>query len=287
MAKILSSKAFIEAKKSELRQRCEKLQQKNIKPLLSVVLVGENPASLSYVKNKKKFCLEIGADCQIVELDPNITPSAFKAKIDIINADIKVQGIIIQLPLPAQLQTLNISELIVATKDVDGFHPQSILNLYYQKNTHFLPCTPSGVMSFLTEHLKINLSEKLVCLIGRSYIVGKPMLHLLNNANATVIWCHSKTKNLSTLTKQSDIIISATGMRKFLDDSYFDKNKEQLVIDIGITGSGKIELAGDLNSESIQSFDNLSYTPVPGGVGPLTVFKLVENLLLACEKNFK
>ncbi len=286
MAKILSSKAFIEAKKSELRHRCEKLQLKNIKPCLVVVLVGQNPASLSYVKNKQKFCLEIGADCQILELDQNIGAATFQAQLVQINANSNVHGIIVQLPLPSQLQSLPISELVAPEKDVDGFHPQSILNLYYQKKSHFLPCTPSGVMSFMQEHLKINLAEKLICLIGRSYIVGKPLLHLLNNANATVTWCHSKTKNLNQLTKQADIIISATGMRKFLNDTYFDKNKEQLVIDIGITGGAGSALAGDLDTDAIQSFDKLSYTPVPGGVGPLTVFKLVENLILACEKKY-
>lgn len=285
MAKILSSKAFIETKKRELTQRCEKLRLKNIKPLLVVVLVGQNPASLSYVKNKKKFCLEIGADCQILELAQNIEVDEFKLILQDTNKNPLVHGIIVQLPLPWQLQSLNTSELVSPEKDVDGFHSESVLNLYYQKNSHFIPCTPSGVMSFMQDALHLNLAEKLVCLIGRSYIVGKPMMHLLNNANATVIWCHSKTKNLSQLTQQADIIISATGMRKFLNASFFDTKKEQLVIDIGITGGEGMALAGDLEVESIQNFPHLSYTPVPGGVGPLTVYKLIENLIIASEKH--
>lgn len=287
MAKILSSKVFIDSKRSELKLRCQKIKLQNIIPKLSVVLVGQNPASLSYVKNKQKFCLEIGADCQILELNKDIEPQKFLDSISQLNRDENIHGIIIQLPLPSHLQTLDISKLVNAEKDVDGFHPENALGIYFNKKAHFLPCTPAGIIAFLIEYLKIDLSQKLVCLVGRSNIVGKPLLHLLNQANATVIWTHSKTKNLSVLTKQADIIISATGARKYLNQNYFDKNKDQLVIDVGISGGSGIELAGDLDSNSIQDFPNLSYTPVPGGVGPLTVYKLIDNLILACELKLK
>jgi methylenetetrahydrofolate dehydrogenase (NADP+)/methenyltetrahydrofolate cyclohydrolase len=287
MAKILSSKAFIESKKSELKLRCEEIKRHNVNPKLSVVLVGQNPASLSYVKNKKKFCMEIGADCQIIELDQNIEAAKFSQYIDQLNQDDSIHGIIIQLPLPWQLQSLDIPRLVKPNKDVDGFHPENTLGIYYNKNTYFLPCTPSGIIAFITEYLKIDLQNKLVCLIGRSNIVGKPLLHLLNHLNATVIWAHSKTQNLTELTQKSDIIISATGARRFLKDNYFSKNKEQLVIDVGISGGAGIELAGDLDTAAVKDFANLSYTPVPGGVGPLTVFKLIENLIVACEARIK
>ena len=287
MAKILSSKAFIDSKKIELKLRCEKIKLQNILPKLSVVLVGQNPASLSYVKNKKKFCLEIGADCQIVELEQNVEPIKFLDCISQLNQDNSIHGIIIQLPLPLQLQAIDVSKLVSPEKDVDGFHPENILEIYFNKKSHFLPCTPSGILAFITEYLKIDLSQKLVCLVGRSNIVGKPLLHLLNHSNATVIWAHSKTKNLSDLTKQADIIISATGARKFLNQTYFLRDKDQLVIDVGISGGQGLELAGDLDTNSIEDFPKLSYTPVPGGVGPLTVYKLVDNLILACEFQFK
>lgn len=286
MAKILSSKAFIDSKKSELTLRCNKLKSSKVYPCLHVVIVGQNPASLSYVKNKRLLCNEVGADCQIISLQENIDLQSFVAVIQRINDDKNVHGIIIQLPLPSQLQTLNISELICHKKDVDGFHPKNTMSIYYNQNFNLLPCTPAGIMNFLQEYLKLDLSKKLVCVIGRSNIVGKPMVHLLNSANATVIWCHSKTQNLKALTKQSDIIISATGARHFLGADFFDQNKEQLVIDVGISGGQGMSLAGDLDSNSIKDFAKLSYTPVPGGVGPLTVYKLVENLISTCEKNF-
>ncbi len=284
MAKILSSKAFINSKKLELKLRCEKIKVHNILPTLSVVLVGQNPASLSYVKNKKKFCLEIGADCQILELEQDIDPKKFLHNINQLNLNAQIHGIIIQLPLPWQLQSLDIRGLIIPEKDVDGFHPENAMGIYYNSKTHFLPCTPSGIITFLTQHHNIDLSQKLVCLIGRSNIVGKPLLHLLNQANATVIWTHSKTRNLESLTQQADIIISATGARKFLNQKFFSQHKDQLVVDVGINGGAGVELAGDLDTDSIKNFSNISYTPVPGGVGPLTVCKLIDNLILACER---
>ena len=201
MAKILSSKAFIDSQKFELKARCEKIKLHNIVPKLAVVLVGQNPASISYVKNKKKFCLEIGADCQIIELEHEIEPKKFLHTIELLNQDDSIHGIIIQLPLPWQLQYLDVSELILPTKDVDGFHSKNTLGIYYNHKTHFQPCTPAGIIIFLTQHLKVELDKKLICLIGRSNIVGKPLLHLLNHHNATVIWTHSKTKNLSALTR--------------------------------------------------------------------------------------
>lgn len=283
MAKVLTSKEFIEEKKFDLIRRCNTLKNNGIEPKLVVVLVGKNPASLSYVNNKKKFCVLIGAICEIINLDEKIDANEFVNSIQKLNKDPFTHGIIIQLPLPRALQSLNIQELVVPEKDVDGFHPLGTLDLYYQRSNHLLPCTPSGIMDFLVQGLKINLEKMIVCLIGRSYIVGKPMLLLLNNANATVIWCHSKTSNLSTFTKTADIIISATGKRKFLDSTFFDRNKKQIVIDVGITGGAGEPLAGDLNSDDVQHFSNLSYTPVPGGIGPLTVYKLVDNLIKACE----
>ena len=289
MAKILSSKAFIEGKKQLLKNRCEALLKKQIIPTMNVILVGKNPASLSYVKNKKKLCQEIGANCEILELEESINVETFLKTVANANSNKAVHGIIIQLPLPVQLQTLELSRLINPEKDLDGFHPNYTLDFYYGKKyqNQIMPCTPSGIMQFMEEGLNIDLSNKLVCLIGRSVIVGKPLLHLLNNSNATVIWCHSKTKNLSLLTAQADIVISAVGKRKFLDQNYFSKTKPQLIIDVGITGGNGKSLAGDLDCEKIQTYDNLSYTPVPGGVGPLTVYKLVDNLIYTCEQIFQ
>lgn len=283
MAKILSSKDFIEQKKNQLKTRCKNIKLKNIFPKLSVVLVGKNSASLSYVRKKKNFCQEIGALCDIIELGEDITVRDFLKCVDSLNKDNSTQGIIIQLPLPKTLQTIDISSLIIPEKDVDGFHPQNIFNIYYQQEAGFLPCTPAGIMAFLKEHLQLNLEGKLICLIGRSNIVGKPLLHLLNHSNSTVVWCHSKTINLTALTKQADIIITATGVRHFLNQDFFKKDKEQIVIDVGITTGVDGKLAGDLDVESIIDFPLLSYTPVPGGVGPLTVYKLIDNLIIACE----
>lgn len=285
MAKILYSKDFIEEKKDELINRCKGLQKIGLIPKLAVVLVGNNPASLSYVNNKMKFCAVVGAKCEILQLPSNISAADFSKKVHELNMDQNIHGIIIQLPLPVTLQNLKVHEMIIPHKDVDGFNPKTSLDLYYNQPCLLKPCTPSGIMDFLTQHLNINLENITACLIGRSYIVGKPMLLLLNNANATVVWCHSKTKNLKELTKSSDLIITATGKRNYLDSSYFDMNKKQIVIDVGITGGAGIPLSGDLNTDDLQYFKNLSYTPVPGGVGPLTVYKLVDNLISACEAN--
>lgn len=279
----LRAKDFVNKKLIELTNRCNILKSKGIAPHLKVILVGNDPASLIYTKNKKTLCEKIGATCEIILLPEKIREEEFLSTIDRFNFDNSVHGIIIQLPLPGHLKTLNINSLVHVKKDVDGFHPENFFSILSGKITNktLLPCTPKGIISLLNFY-NIALEGKNVCVVGRSLIVGKPMSLLLNFYNATVTMAHSHTKNLKELTKNSDIVITAVGKPEFFSKEFFLSNHSQVVIDVGQNKNKLGEWVGDVKYNEVYPNVN-AITPVPGGVGPLTVISLVENLLIASE----
>jgi methylenetetrahydrofolate dehydrogenase (NADP+)/methenyltetrahydrofolate cyclohydrolase len=280
MTKILKASPLIESKIPMLIEKSHKLSLNGLKPNLSIILVGNNSASLLYVSSKKKFCEKIGADFNLISLDEDISEHDFLCEIEKLNSDPKVTGCFVQLPIPKQLNDIDITQLINPDKDVDGFHLNSVNQMYLGKLDGLISCTPKGIITLLIEN-KIELSGSHVVIIGRSYIVGRPLSLLLQAHDATVTLCHSKTKELKKHTKSADIIISAIGHAHFIDDSFLNPDKDQVLIDVGMNKKdGKT--VGDMNFPELESKVK-AITPVPGGVGPMTVYSLMENLLQATQ----
>jgi methylenetetrahydrofolate dehydrogenase (NADP+)/methenyltetrahydrofolate cyclohydrolase len=283
MSQILHSASVKKLITKGLKAECKALKEKNIFPQLKVVLVGSDPASLIYTSNKKKFCEKIGALCEIVSLDENISEKDFIKTIDQINADELVHGCIIQLPLPKHLSHLNVGHLVTKEKDVDGFHPENlyaVMSNTIEANT-FVSCTPKGILTLMQES-DISVSGKNVVIVGRSMIVGKPLAMLLTNANATVTLCHSQTKNLKAHTQNCDILISAIGKANFIDETFLSAHKNQVIIDVGMNTDTQGQLCGDVHFEKVEGLVS-AITPVPGGVGPMTIVSLAQNLLQASK----
>ncbi len=268
----------------ELQERCEVLKKENTIPSMKVILVGENPASVLYTNSKKKFCEKFGALCEIIKLPENISENEFLEEVSKIAEDSSVHGCFVQLPLPSQLSHINVGELIPEDKDVDGFNKSNIMKLFLGDcgNTSLLPCTPKGIVSLLNFY-NVPLKGQNVTIIGRSHIVGRPLAMLLTNHDATVTLCHSRTKNLQEATMNADIIISAVGKPKFFDHTYINENKRPYLIDVGINKDENNKLCGDVDYEDV--YDKVQgVSPVPGGVGPLTILSLAQNLLTAAER---
>ena len=280
--KVLYARPLIEEKLPSLKAQVAKLTQAGLRPKMNVILVGNNPASLIYVENKKRFCHEVGADFELTHLDAQIEADEFLKIIDKANSDSTITGLFVQLPVPEHLRHIDTTTLINPIKDVDAFGPESIVDLYKGKTDGLLPCTPKGIISLL-KYYQIPFAGKNIVIIGRSQIVGKPMFHLLNNYNATVTLCHSKTQNLREHTKRADIIISATGQAKFIDESFIAPTKNQVLIDVGINHDNEQKLCGDCDFDKVAT-KLAAITPVPHGVGPMTVFSLIENLIDATHK---
>lgn len=283
MSQILHSSPVKKLITKSLKTDCKELKEKGITPYLKVILVGTDPASLIYTANKKKYCEKIGALCDIISLNENILESEFLNTINDINNDQLVDACIIQLPLPRQLNHLDYGRLINKEKDVDGFHPENVFALISNnlKSHNFVSCTPKGILTLMQEN-QIQLTGKKVVIIGRSMIVGKPLAMLLINHNATVTVCHSHTKNLKEITKNCDIIVSAIGKAKFLNDSYLSSRNDQIIIDVGMNTDTHGQLCGDVDYDNV--FNKVAaITPVPGGVGPMTIVSLAQNLLQASK----
>ncbi len=279
---ILLTAAPIKKKISkELKAECKLLKEKGIVPFLKVILVGNNPASLIYTSNKKKYCEKVGARCEIISMDEAISEKDFLSQIAEINHDQNVNGIIIQLPLPKHLNHLDVGQLIQKEKDVDGFHPENLYALMKNANDKvaFLPCTPKGILTLLDEY-QIDVAGKKVLIIGRSMIVGKPLSLLLVNKNATVTLAHSQTKHLADIAAGVDIIITAIGKKHFLNRKFLALTQNQVIIDVGINKDAQGETCGDVDFEDVKGYVR-AITPVPGGVGPMTIISLVQNLLQA------
>lgn len=283
MSQLLHSSSVKKLITKGLKSECKALKEKNIFPSMKVVLVGSDPASLIYTSSKKKFAEKIGALCEIVALDEKISEQNFKDVINQINSDDSIHGCIIQLPLPKHLSHLDVGHLVVKEKDIDGFHPENLYALLSNKlDQHdFISCTPKGILTLMQES-QISVAGKHVVIVGRSMIVGKPLAMLLTNHNATVTLCHSQTENLKELTKNCDILISAIGKANFIDRSFLSPNKNQVIIDVGMNTDTQGQLCGDVHFVNV--VDHVSaITPVPGGVGPMTIVSLAQNLLQASQ----
>ena len=283
MTMLLKAQPVVDQKIDDLTKRCQALKAQGRTPFMTVVLVGDNPASLTYIRNKEKMCQKIGAEFKLLQLPSSITEAQFIHEIEILNKNPKVTGIIIQLPVSESLKNLPITQLVVPEKDIDGFHSNNTRWLYEGSAElgHLLPCTPKGILSLL-DFYDLPLKGKHAVVVGRSLIVGKPVSMLLSNRHATVTLAHSKTENLEELTKSADIIISAVGKPQLITKKHINPAKRTVVVDVGMnTLNGK--LVGDVAFDEVAPLV-MAITPVPGGVGPMTVISLIENLILATEK---
>ena len=277
---------IVEASLLNLKKECDQLKKNGVTPKLHVILVGDHKPSLIYTRNKKKFCEKFDADCDIIKLDKEVTKQDFLDSINKSNTDDSVHGVIVQLPLPDQLKDLNIGHLVNPEKDVDGFHPENMYQLMkgYFDESHFISCTPKGILSIL-DFYKIPISKKKVVIIGRSMIVGRPLSMLLTSKDATVTLCHSQTPNLEEYTKAADIIISATGQSGLIQSKHIGDNTP-VVIDVGISRNKDGRICGDIIFDEVQ--DKCSaISPVPGGVGPMTILSLAQNLIIASKRSLQ
>lgn len=282
MSQLLKAKPIVDELIAQLTEKTKVVSEKlGRKPKMVVILVGDNPASLSYIRNKQKKCEEVGAEFELIQMPESTDEQTFLSQINSLNDSDAVDGYIIQMPVPKQLKHLDLMNLVNPQKDIDGFHIQNVYHLYANDGVKALqPCTPKGIIS-MCEHYNIELEGKNVVIIGRSLIVGKPLFHLMSSKNATVTLCHSRTKDIEDICRRADIIVTALGQPKFLNENFLNDSGQQVIIDVGINSSnGKI--CGDSDFQNIQ--DKVSaITPVPGGVGPMTVISLISNLLDACE----
>ena len=278
MAVIIDGKALAKKIRENLKKECEELKQKGIIPKLAVIMVGNNPASKVYVKNKSKACEEIGIKFEEYLLDENITQKELINLIEKLNKDNTIHGILLQSPIPEQLDINEAFRKISPEKDVDGFNPVNVGKLVLNQDT-FVSCTPYGIMKMF-EAYNIDLTGKNVTIIGRSNIVGKPLIQCCLNKNATVTICHSKTKELKEHTKKADILIAAIGKSKFITEDMV--KKDAVVIDVGINRDENGKLTGDVDFENVEKKASF-ITPVPGGVGPMTIAMLMNNVLKATK----
>ncbi|HEH4883778.1 TPA: bifunctional methylenetetrahydrofolate dehydrogenase/methenyltetrahydrofolate cyclohydrolase FolD [Campylobacter jejuni] len=276
---LLDGKALSAKIKEELKEKNQFLKSKGIESCLAVILVGDNPASQTYVKSKAKACEECGIKSLVYHLNENTTQNELLALINTLNHDDSVHGILVQFPLPDHICKDLILESIISSKDVDGFHPINVGYLNLGLESGFLPCTPLGVMKLLKAY-EIDLEGKDAVIIGASNIVGRPMATMLLNAGATVSVCHIKTKDLSLYTRQADLIIVAAGCVNLLRS---DMVKEGvIVVDVGINRLESGKIVGDVDFEEVSK--KSSYiTPVPGGVGPMTIAMLLENTVKSAK----
>ncbi len=281
MSKLIIAKPIIEETLETLKEKRAELENKGLNPKMSVILVGDNPASLSYIKNKKKMCQKIGADFNLIKLDKNISEKEFLEHVNKQNLDDTVTGCFIQLPVPQHLRHLDTATLVSFEKDVDGFHSKTSVALYRNQQCNLIPCTPKGIVKLLNFY-NIPIKGQDITIIGRSFIVGRPLNLLLSNLDATVTLCHSKSKNIKEHCQRADIIISAVGSPKYLDKSYISSTKSQTLIDVGINRDDSGQLCGDMDFDALNGQVE-AITPVPGSVGPMTVLSLMENLIKATD----
>lgn len=280
-ARLLEGKVFAAKLKEEAGKKAQELKAKyGITPGLAVIIVGENPASQVYVRNKHKACTELGFYSEGVELPATTTREELLAEIQRLNNDEKIHGILVQLPLPKELQPYEseVLEAINPLKDVDGFHPVNVGRLVTGQKA-LVPCTPHGCLRML-ELAEIPVEGANAVIIGRSNIVGKPMLHLLLGKNATVTICHSRTKNLAEITRQADILVAAVGKAGFVTADMVKPGAA--VIDVGINHIAPKKLVGDVDFEAVKEVAG-AITPVPGGVGLLTIAMLMQNTVEAAR----
>jgi methylenetetrahydrofolate dehydrogenase (NADP+) / methenyltetrahydrofolate cyclohydrolase len=280
-AEIISGKELAQTKRNEIAEEVKNLSQDGIVPGLAVLLVGNDPASRSYVKGKDKACKETGIYSLMLEYPDTITEEFLLSEIDRLNQDPSIHGILVQLPLPNTINETAVIERISPEKDVDGFHPINIGRMMTGQDA-FLPCTPFGIVE-MVKSKQISIEGKHVVVVGRSNIVGKPVGQLFLKENATVTYCHSRTKNLKEMTLQADILVAAVGKANFIPGDYIKEGA--VVIDVGVN---RLESTGKLVGDVVfdEAKEKASYlTPVPGGVGPMTITMLLYNTVQSA-KNF-
>ncbi len=281
MATIINGKEVAAKIRAELKKEVEELIKNGIYPKLAVIMVGNDSASAVYVRNKSKACNEIGIEFEEFLMEENTTREQLLELIDKLNNRKDINGILLQSPIPKHLDIREAFNAINYKKDVDGFHPINVGKLAIGEDC-FISCTPAGVIKMLEEY-NIPIEGKHAVVIGRSNIVGKPLSQCLLNKNATVTICHSRTKNLEEITKQADILVAAIGKPKFVTENMVKQNA--VVIDVGINRTEDGKLVGDVDYEKVEP--KATYiTPVPGGVGPMTIAMLMTNVVKAA-KNLK
>ncbi|MBE6645155.1 MAG: bifunctional methylenetetrahydrofolate dehydrogenase/methenyltetrahydrofolate cyclohydrolase FolD [Ruminococcaceae bacterium] len=282
MNNIIDGKLVSASVRASVKEEAAKLKEEGINPSLAVILVGNDTASSVYVKNKQKACIETGIVPIQINMPEETAEDELLAKIDELNNDDGIHGILVQLPLPKHISEKKVIERISPKKDVDAFTHESVGRIVEGKYS-FLPCTPAGIMKLL-EYYKVDIQGKECVIIGRSNIVGKPMALLMLNASGTVTVCHSKTKNLAEVTKRADILVVAIGKAEFVTS---DMVKEgAVVIDVGINRMPDGKLKGDVEFEGVSKIASL-ITPVPGGVGPMTISMLMQNTVFAAKNSSK
>lgn len=276
VAKILDGKQIAKDYRQGLQDQVEALKEKGFTPKLSVILVGNDGASQSYVRLKKKAAEKIGMISEIVHLEETATEEEVLNELNRLNNDDSVSGILVQVPLPKQVSEQKILEAINPDKDVDGFHPINIGKLYIDEQT-FVPCTPLGIMEIL-KHADIDLEGKNAVVIGRSHIVGQPVSKLLLQKNASVTILHSRSKDMASYLKDADVIVSAVGKPGLVTKDVVKEGA--VIIDVGNTPDENGKLKGDVDYDAVKEIAG-AITPVPGGVGPLTITMVLNNTLLA------
>ncbi|MGM0887814.1 MAG: bifunctional methylenetetrahydrofolate dehydrogenase/methenyltetrahydrofolate cyclohydrolase FolD [Bacillota bacterium] len=278
-AQIINGKEIAESVRQEISKEVQQLREKNVVPGLAVILVGDNQASQTYVRNKQKACEDLGMHSVLIKKPAELSQEELIQSIAELNQDDSIHGILVQLPLPGHIQEKAIIEAISPEKDVDGFHPINIGRMMTGQDA-FLPCTPYGVMVML-EYIDYDLEGKHVVIVGRSNIVGKPAGQLFLNANATVTYCHSRTKDLAYYTKQADVVVAAVGKRDTITSDHIKEGA--IVIDVGMNRNDEGKLCGDVAFDEVKN--KASYiTPVPKGVGPMTITMLMKNTVKSAQK---
>ncbi|PLR86004.1 bifunctional methylenetetrahydrofolate dehydrogenase/methenyltetrahydrofolate cyclohydrolase FolD [Bacillus canaveralius] len=280
-AQIIDGKEIARKKRAEIADDVARLKRLNVHPGLAVILVGNDQASGTYVKNKERASKELGMHSVVLKYPESLTERELLSKIAELNNDDSIHGILVQLPLPKHINETNVIEAISPDKDVDGFHPVNIGRMMTGQDA-FVSCTPAGIIVMLKE-MNIEIAGKHVVVIGRSNIVGKPSGQLFLNENATVTYCHSKTKDLKAFTKTADILVAAVGIANLITADHVKEGA--VVVDVGMNRNDQGKLCGDVAFEEVST--KAAYiTPVPGGVGPMTITMLMHNTLKSAD-NFQ
>ncbi|HAA7066850.1 TPA_asm: bifunctional methylenetetrahydrofolate dehydrogenase/methenyltetrahydrofolate cyclohydrolase [Listeria monocytogenes] len=282
MGEIIDGKKLAKEIQEKVTREVAELVKEGKQPGLAVVLVGDNQASRTYVRNKQKRTEEAGMKSVLIELPENVTEEKLLSVVEELNEDKTIHGILVQLPLPEHISEEKIIDTISFDKDVDGFHPVNVGNLFIGKDS-FVPCTPAGIIE-LIKSTGTQIEGKRAVVIGRSNIVGKPVAQLLLNENATVTIAHSRTKDLPQVAKEADILVVATGLAKFVKKDYIKPGA--IVIDVGMDRDENNKLCGDVDFDDVVQEVGF-ITPVPGGVGPMTITMLLANTLKAAKRIWK
>ncbi|ELK3430712.1 bifunctional methylenetetrahydrofolate dehydrogenase/methenyltetrahydrofolate cyclohydrolase FolD [Listeria monocytogenes] len=282
MGEIIDGKKLAKEIQEKVTREVAELVKEGKKPGLAVVLVGDNQASRTYVRNKQKRTEEAGMKSVLIELPENVTEEKLLSVVEELNEDKTIHGILVQLPLPEHISEEKVIDTISYDKDVDGFHPVNVGNLFIGKDS-FVPCTPAGIIELIKSN-GTQIEGKRAVVIGRSNIVGKPVAQLLLNENATVTIAHSRTKDLPQVAKEADILVVATGLAKFVKKDYIKPGA--VVIDVGMDRDENNKLCGDVDFDDVVEEAGF-ITPVPGGVGPMTITMLLANTLKAAKRIWK